>query len=150
MEELLKGSFWYTALATAIIGSVVFSLIVDIPRKFKEIQNLKLRITLSVGVCSLLVCFWAYFILYRFLYPVALAYHECNNSLAKESIGFVEDMEVLDKERLRIKVDGKTYTALYSRKSPNLDMESYIFDGDKVKIKYGEKSKYIFDIIKLE
>ena len=58
-------------------------------------------------------------------------------------------MEVLDKERLRIKVDGKTYTALYSIESPNLDLESYIFDGDKVKIKYGEKSKYIFDIIKL-
>ena len=83
------------------------------------------------------------------LYPISLAYYEYNHDFAEEKIGVIDGIEQDGKDRLCLNIDNTEYTMVYSSVKHSIIEDRDIDKGDTVKIKFGVRSKYIFDIYEL-
>lgn len=146
MGELLKNDFLLRALATAFTALFIFLVSRGIFIQTREMDKLKRKTLLRVGISSVLVCFWLYCFIYRMLYPISLAYYEFQKGLSEETIGVVECIEQQAKDRIYLTIDGVEYTLVHSSTDPYVRIGIDIAEGDVVHIVYGENSMYIFDI----
>lgn len=146
MEELIKTNVLVYAFIAAITGLWVWLFVFGTFKKTKNIESKKIRKALRIGVSGVLVCLWIYFFIYMNLYPISLAYYEYNYAFTEEKIGVIENIEYDGKDRLNIVIDNVEYTMVHSSVSPAVIIGRDIDEGDTVKIKFGTKSKYIFDI----
>jgi hypothetical protein len=112
----------------------------------KDIENKKIKTVLRFGISGALVCLWAWFFVYKNFYPISLAYYEYNHNLVEEKIGVIERIEQNGKDRISISIDNTEYTVVHSSVNPLFVIGKDIDEGDTVKIEYGEKSRYVFDI----
>lgn len=83
---------------------------------------------------------------YMNLYPISLACFEYDHDIVEEKIGVINNIEYDVKDRMNLIIDNTEYTMVYSSVSTDDIIGRDIDEGDTVKIKFGTKSKYIFDI----
>lgn len=148
MYELIKTNLSAYILITAFMGWWILSVIYGTLKKAKQIENKKIKNLILIGVSTTLLCFWAYFFVYSRLYPISLAYYEYKNDLVKEEIGVIHDIDPKGKDRVHVVIDDIKYTMVHSSVRPYVNIHKDIAEGDTVKIRYGTKSKFIFDIYK--
>lgn len=160
MAELLKSSFLTHTFVAIFTGFLLFRIVFGIIKKAKKIENRKMRIILCIAVSSVLSCFWFWFFVYHNLYPISLAYYEYNQDVVEEKFGIIDSIEQDGKDRMHFIIDNKKYTMVYSSVSPFFNIiangdtvkirfgenSKFIDEGDMVQIQFGEKSMYIFDI----
>ena len=149
MEELLKTSFITYAFVAVFIGHFVFLSILEIIVKTKNIECRILKAVLRFATSGALVCLWAWIFLYRWLYPISLAYYEYKNDFVEQAIGIVDCVEQDGKDRLNFIIDGTEYTMAYGTRSSVSNVRYRIDEGETVTFTYGVKSKYIFEIQQL-
>ncbi len=101
--------------------------------------------------CMLLpAVFWLYFFVCSGAYPITLAYYEYNNDLTAETTGVITNIERKNKDRIEICIDEQKYSVVYSSQKHHPSMINDFNMGDTVKIIYGERSLYIFEIYKAD
>ena len=149
MYELIKSSFLTYAFLAAFTGLWCLLVIYGTFKKTKDTENGIIKAVLRFGVSGVLVCFWAVFFVYMNLYPISLAYYEYNSDFAEEKIGVIDSIELDGKDRMDIIIGNTEYTMVYSSVEPAVIIGKEIDEGDTVKVKFGVRSKYIFDIYKL-
>lgn len=149
MEELLKTSLHAYLSSEMFFGIwvVLFSAIIIV--KTKNMESRKLKIALRIIICSVLTGLWAFFCVYKSLYPISLAYYEYQNNLVEEKVGVIESIEQDGKDRILISIDGTIYTMVYSSLKPYNHVTIDIVKGDTVWVLTGEHSLYIFDICEM-
>ena len=146
MYELIKsdfGSYLFIAIFSGICFAWggVYGIIVNT----KKIENIVLKRILRVSVSVVCVGFWLWFFVYKNLYPIALAKYEYEHNCIEEQVGTVESVEMYDKGRFIMTIDGVKYTFLNDSASlTSIKNEKGI--GNSVRFRYGKKSKVIFDI----
>ena len=146
MGELIKTNLFAYVFVAAFTGFWLFSIIYEIFKKTKDIENKKKKIVLRFGVNGILFCFWIWFFIYVNVFPISLAYYEYHHNSVDEEIGIVESIERNGKDRVNIIIDNTEYIMVYSSVNPAANIGREIDEGDTVKIIFGVKSKYIFDI----
>ena len=146
MYELIKSDF-RSYLFIAIFSGIwfgwggVYGIIVNT----KKIENIVLKRILRVSVSVVCVGFWLWFFVYKNLYPIALAKYEYKQNFSEERVGTVESVEMYDKGRFIMTIDGVKYTFLNDSASlTSIKNEKGI--GNSFRFRYGKKSKFIFDI----
>ena len=142
MYELIKSSLRFYAFVAAFSGLWSLLVVYGTFKKTKNIENKKIKTVLRFGVSGVLVCLWAWHFVYMNLYPISLAYYEYNHNFVEEKIGVIDTVEQDVKDRIYLTIDNTEYTMVYSSASSAIDID----EGDTVKIEFGVKSKYIFDI----
>lgn len=145
MEELIKNCLLFYIFATAFMGIWTFQVVYGTFKKTKNIEGKKIKIALRLAISIVLVCLLVWDFVYN-LYPVSLAYYEYKNNLAEEKIGVIDSIEQESRDRMHFIIDNTEYTMVYSSTDPFVIIGWDIDEGDTVKFKFGEKSKYIFDI----
>lgn len=145
MEELLKTSFGTYLGITMFLGFIGVLLVYGAIENTKEMENKKIKFALRIAICSVIVCLWMCFV-YMQLYPISLAYYEYNHDIVEEKIGVINSIEQDGKDRMNLIIDDAEYTMVYSSVTPAVIIGSDIDEGDTIKIKFGEKSMYIFEI----
>lgn len=145
MYELIKsdfGSYLFIAIFSGIwfAWGGVYGIIVNT----KKIENIVLKRILRVSVSVVCVGFWLWFFVYKNLYPIALAKYEFEHNCIEEQVGTVESVEIYDKVRFIMTIDGVKYTFLNDSASLTSIKKKVI--GNSVRFRYGKKSKFIFDI----
>ena len=118
-------------------------------KKTKDIENKKIKTVLRFGISGVLVCLWAWHFVYINLYPISLAYYEYSHNSVEEKIGVINSIEQDGKDRINLIIDNTEYTMVYSSLNSDDIISRDIDEGDTVKIEFGVKSKYIFDICEL-
>jgi hypothetical protein len=146
MEAAIKESFFSYLFLALFIGVSLIQLCFAFVKKIKNVENSKIRMILCVTICSAAFCFWLFFFVIGELYPISLAYSECKNGLTEETVGVIDSIEQEGKDRVRLVIKGTEYTMVYSSSEPFANIGKDIVEGDYVKISFGEKSKYLFDI----
>jgi len=146
VESLLRVSFLTHTFVAIFTGFLLFRIVFGIIKKAKKIENRKMRIILCIAVSSVLSCFWFWFFVYHNLYPISLAYYEYNQDVVEEKFGIIDSIEQDGKDRICLIIDNIEYTMVHSSVKPFVIIGKDIDKGDAVKIKFGAKSKYIFDI----
>ena len=146
MYELLKSSLQAYALAAVFSGLWLLLVVYGTFKKTKNIESKNIKTVLRFGISVVLVCLWAWHFVYINLYPISLAYYEYNYDFVEETIGVIDTMEQNAKDRIYLSIDNTEYTMVYSSVSPDNIIGKDIDKGDAVKIKFGVRSKYIFDI----
>ena len=149
MYELIKSSFQAYAFAAVFSGLWILLVVYGMFKKTKKIENKKIKTVLRFGISGVLVCLWAWHFVYINLYPISLAYYEYNHDFAEEKIGVIDGIEQDGKDRMNLIIDNTEYTMVHSSVSPAVIIGKDIDEGDTVKIKFGVRSKYIFDIYEL-
>lgn len=149
MYELIKSSLSTYAFVAAFSGLWSLLVIYEIFKKTKDSENKKIKAVLRFGISGVLLCLWAGYFVYMNLYPISLAYYEYNHDFAEEKIGVIDDIKQDGKDRMKLIIGNKEYTTVYSSVRPAVIIGKDINEGDTVKIKFGKKSKYIFDIYEL-
>ena len=127
-------------------GLWILAVVHGMFQKTKEIENKKIKTVLRFVISGVLVCLWAWIFVYIDLYPISLAFYEYNNDFTEEKIGVIDSMEQDGNDRLNLIIDNTEYTMVYSSIKSDDIISSDIDEGDTVKIEFGVKSKYIFDI----
>ena len=145
MEELLKTSFGAYLGIALFLGIVGALLVYGAIENTKEMENKKIKFALRIAICSIVVCLWMCFV-YMQLSPISLAYYEYNHDIVEEKTGVINSIEQDGKDRMNLIIDNAEYTMVYSSTEPNVIIGRDIDEGDTVKIKFGEKSMYIFEI----
>ena len=145
MEELLKTSFGAYLGIALFLGIVGALLVHGAIENTKEMENKKIKFALRIAICSIVVCLWMCFV-YMQLSPISLAYYEYNHDIVEEKTGVINSIEQDGKDRMNLIIDNAEYTMVYSSTEPNVIIGRDIDEGDTVKIKFGEKSMYIFEI----
>lgn len=148
MYELIKSSLLTYAFVAAFSGFVLMSIIFGIFKNTKNIKSKKIKTVLRFGINGVLVCLWAWYFVYMNLYPISLAYYEYNNDIVEEKIGVIDTIEQDGKDHINLIIDNTKYTMVHSSASPVVIIGRDIDEGDTVKIIFGAKSKYMFDIYK--
>ena len=149
MYELIKSSLQSYVFAAAFSGLWVLSAVYATFKNTKNIENKKLKTILRFSISSVLICFWTWFFLCVNLYPISLAYYEYNHNFTEEKVGVIDSIEQNGKDRICLIIDNAEYTMVDSSVSPAFIIGKDIDEGDTVKIKFGVRSKYIFDIYEL-
>ena len=149
MYELIKSSLSAYASAAAFAGLWCFLVIHGTFKKTKNTENKKIRTVLRFSVTGVLSGFWLWFFLYVNLFPISLAYYEYNHDSVEEKIGVVESVEQNGKDLIDLVIDNREYRMVYSSVKPFAVIGKDFDEGDTVKIKFGVRSKYIFDIYEL-
>ena len=144
MFQLLKSSLYAYIAVAAIVGVGILAFIYVIFKKTKNINNKKLKVLLRVVVGGISLCLWAWFYVYVNLYPISLAYYEYTNGFAEEKVGIIDSITNVTKDRISLIVDGVEYTIIDNVVAPIYDKDIGI--GDTVKLKFGKRSMYVFDI----
>ena len=148
MYELIKSSFLTYASVAAFTGLWVLLAVYGIFKNTKNIKNIKMKTILRFSISSVLICFWMWLFVCVNLYPISLAYYEYNHDFAEEKIGVIDGIEQDGKDRIYLNINNVEYTMVDSSVIPAVIIGRDIGEGDTVKIKYGVRSKYIFDICK--
>ncbi|MBR6502003.1 MAG: hypothetical protein IKT42_01020 [Clostridia bacterium] len=148
MFDLLSDDFDQRVLWTTFIGIWVLSSIWGVFVKTKQIESKKKKKILRIAISCVLVFVWLYFIVYRSLYPISLAYYEYKNDLTNEKIGVIYNIEQLNQDRMKFVIDDTKYTIVYSWEKPLANIGKDIVNGDVVKIVYGKNSKFVFNMYK--
>ena len=146
MYELIKSSFQAYADLAAFTGLCCLQFIYGIFKQTNNIANKKIRTVLRFGISGVLVCLWAWYFVYINLYPISLAYYEYSRNSVEEKIGVINSIEQDGKDRINLIIDNTEYTMVYSSLNSDDIISRDIDEGDTVKIEFGVKSKYIFDI----
>ena len=150
MEDLIKQSFLSYLFLALFIGIVCVQLCIFAIQKTKAIANHKIRFTSCIAICTVFVILWGYLFVYTNLFPISLAYSECKKGVTEETVGIIESIEQDGKDRVNIVINGKEYVMVYASAHPFVDIDTDITEGDSVKISFGKKSKYIFDIYEID
>ena len=146
MEELLRENL-LNYIGIAIFFCIwIFLALFGIIIKTKKMEVRKIRIAICSIVGSILIFIFGYFIVYRQLYPVALANFEYNNNVSEETIGVVVSIKVDRNDRVSLLVEEEKYIIVYNNDGVYANIDKDIKKGDVVKIVFGEKSKFVFDI----
>lgn len=147
MEKLLKSSVLsYVFLAIFfVVWFAIFAFHIN-----KKIRNTNIKRVVFIVLYSFSLSVWAYFLVYRNVFPIVQAFYEYKNSLTEESIGKIESIKFDGKDRIIINIDYVDYTMVYSSENPYKNITIDIIEGDMVWFQTGEHSKYIFDIKKIE
>ena len=139
MYGLIKDNLLFYIIAAIFaalcLGSMVYGAT-------KKVENKKLKIIIRVSVSCILLCLWLWCFVWANIYPLSLAVYEYNNSLTDEVTGVIEKVEQDTKDRMYFVVNNTKYTMVYSS---TVSFDDFA-EGDVVKIKFGEGSRYIFDI----
>ena len=146
MYELIKSSLQAHAFAAVFSGLWILLVVYGMFKKTKKIENKKIKTVLRFGISGVLVCLWAWHFVYINLYPISLAYYEYSRNSVEEKIGVINSIEQDGKDRIYLNIDNAEYTMVDSSVSPAVIIGRDIDKGDTVKIKFGVRSKYIFDI----
>ncbi len=146
MYELIKSSLSTYAFVAAVFGLWSLLVIYGMFKKTKDIENKKIKTVLRFGISGVLVCLWAWHFVYINLYPISLAYYEYNHDFAEEKTGVIDGIEQDGKDRIYLTIDNEEYTMVDSSVSPAFIIGKDFDEGDTVNIKFGVRSKYIFDI----
>ena len=146
MYELIKSSFQAYASAAAFSGLWILWAVYGTFKNTKNIENKKMKTVLRFGISGVLVCLWAWHFVYMNLCPISLAYYEYSRNSVEEKIGVINSIEQDGKDRIYLNIDNAEYTMVDSSVSPAVNIGRDIDKGDTVKIKFGVRSKYIFDI----
>ena len=146
MGELIKTNALAYISVAVFVGIIVSLFICGIHEKTNHIKSQIIRSVLRFGINASLVCLWVVFFIYKNLYPVTLAYYEYTHNLASEKNGIIESIECKQKDRIQITIDNVEYTIVHSSTDPVVIIGEDIDSGDDVIIRFGEKSKFIFDI----
>ncbi len=150
MYELINSSLSAYISAAAFTGFCVLLAIFETFKRTKNMESKKIKTALRFGVNGVLVCFWLWFFIYVNLLPISLAYYEYNHDLAEEKTGVIESIEQDTKDRIYIIIDNTEYVMVHSSSSPAVIIGRDIDEGDTVKVKFGERSKFIFEIFRIE
>ncbi len=150
MYELINSSLSAYISAAAFTGFCVLLAIFETFKRTKNMESKKIKTALRFGVNGVLVCFWLWFFIYVNLLPISLAYYEYNHDLAEEKTGVIESIEQDTKDRIYIIIDNTEYVMVHSSASPAVIIGRDIDEGDTVKVKFGERSKFIFEIFRIE
>ena len=146
LYELIKDSLQAYSFVAVFSALWILSAVYATFKNTKNIKNKKMKTVLRSSISSILICFWIWFFVYVNLYPISLAYYEYNHDFAEEKIGVIDDIEQDGKDRMNLIIDNTEYTMVHSSVSPAVIIGKDIDEGDTVKIKFGVRSKYIFDI----
>jgi len=146
MEELIKTNLLSYAFLTAFSGYFLLIIIHGTFKKAKDNESKKIKTVLRFGADGVLVCFWIWFFVYTNLFPISLAYYEYNHNSVEEKIGVIESIEQNGKDRINIIIDNTEYTMVHSSIGHDVLIGRDIDKGDTVKIVFGVRSKYIFDV----
>ena len=146
MYELIKSSLSTYAFVAAFSGLWSLLFIYGMFKNTKDIENKKIKTVLRFGISGVLVCLWAWYFVYINLYPISLAYYEYNHDFVEEKIGVIDIIEQDGKDCMNLIIDNTKYTMVYSSVSPAVIIGRDVDEGDTVKIKFGVRSKYVFDI----
>lgn len=146
MYELIKSSLQTYAFAAVFSGLWILLVVYGMFKKTKKIENKKIKTVLRFGISGVLVCLWAWHFVYINLYPISLAYYEYSRNSVEEKIGVINSIEQDGKDRINLIIDNTEYTMVYSSLNSDDIISRDIDEGDTVKIEFGVKSKYIFDI----
>ena len=146
MEGLIKTNLFAYVFSTLLTGFLLWSIIFSMFKKTKNAESKKTKTIICFSVSGILVCLWIWFFICINLFPISLAYYEYSNNFVEEKRGVIESIDQSGKDRIRIVVDGKEYTMVYSSENPTAVIDGDIDEGDTVKIIFGVSSKYIFDI----
>ena len=144
--ELMKTNLLTYAFVAVFAGFWILLVILGTFKKTKNIEIKKIKTVLRFGISGSLVCLWAWHFVYINLYPISLAYYEYNHDIVEEKTGVINSIEQDGKDRMNLIIDDAEYTMVYSSAKPNVIIGRDIDEGDTVKIKFGEKSMYIFEI----
>lgn len=150
MEEIIRKSVFLYLFLAIFVGVILIQICFYVVEKTRIFENSKIRTAVSITICGAVFCFWLFFFIVRELYPISLACYECKNEVTNESIGVIETIEQEGKDRVRLVINGKEYTLVYNSSKPFVNIGKDIVEGDSVKISFGEKSKYIFDIYEID
>ena len=143
--ELLESLFGSYLAVTIFAGVFVSVLCMVIVKKTQEIDRQKIRITLRVTLCSLLVILWGYCFVFAQLYPISLAYYEYKSNTVISTVGTIKSVEI-DKDRILLSIDGKEYVLVYNSTAYPYTFTKKLKKGNRVYIEFGKKSKYIFNL----
>lgn len=150
MDELIKTnmiSYLFVAVFTGIcFSSIVFGIF----KATKNIESKSKKVLIRCVVNGVLICFWIWFFICVNLFPISLAYYEYNHDLTEEKIGIIESIEQDGKDRIIIVINGEEYKIVDSSVRPVIVLGRDIDKGDIVKFRFGETSKFIFDVIKTQ
>ena len=146
MYELIKSSLQAYAFVAAFSGLWCLLVIYGTFKKTKNVPNKKKKAVLRFGISGALLCLWAWLFVYTFLYPISLAYYEYSRNSVEEKIGVINSIELDGKDRINLIIDNTEYTMVYSSLNSDDIISRDIDEGNTVKIEFGVKSKYIFDI----
>jgi len=149
LYELIKSSLQAYSFVAAFSGLWILSAVYGTFKNTKNMENIKLKTVLRFGIGSVLICFWIWFFVCVNLYPISLAYYEYNHDFVEEKIGVIDTIEQDGKDRIYLNIDNAKYTMVDSSVSHAVNIGRDIDEGDTVKIKFGVRSKYIFDIYEL-
>ena len=149
MYELIKSSFQAYASVAAFSGLWILLAVYGTFKNTKNIENKKMKTVLRFSIGSVLICFWIWFFVCVNLYPISLAYYEYSHNSVEEKIGVVESVEQNGKDLIDLVIDNREYRMVYSSVKPFAVIGKDFDEGDTVKIKFGVRSKYIFDIYEL-
>lgn len=146
IAELLESLFGSYLAVTIFAGVFVSVLCMVIVKKTQEIDRQKIRITLRVTLCSLLVILWGYCFVFAQLYPISLAYYEYKSNTVISTVGTIESVEIDGKDRILLSIDGKEYALVYGSTAYPYAFTKKLAKGNRVYIEFGKKSKYIFNL----
>ena len=146
MEKLLK-SLTIASLFVVIFSACTFIVFaVGWCKATKRIEAKRLRAFVRICICVSLSIVWILILADLRPYSLCLAYSECRNQAAKETVGVIDRIEQPRKDRICYYIDGQKYTMAYGTQETYVYLSLGFEEGDTVRIQYGERSKYIFDI----
>lgn len=148
MDELIRTNLSAYAFVAAFTGLMLLSIISVTFKNTKNINNKKIKTVLRVGISSVLICLWAWHFIYVNLYPISLACYEYNHNIVEEKIGVINSIEQDGKDRIDLIIDNTEYRLVHSSTDPAVIIGKDIAEGDTVRVTFGAKSKYVFDIYK--
>ena len=145
METLLRNNFLFYLCAALFLAFCFWRLILALFKATKNVTYKQKKVFLRIFVIGILVCVWIFdFIV--FLFPISLAFYEYKNNSIEEIVGVVDCIEQERNDRVVVVIEGMNYIAIHNTKQPFVPIGSNIDEGDTVKIRYGENSKFIFEI----
>jgi len=149
MRELITANLTAYVFVALITGFALLSIIHIIFDKTKGIESNKKKRCVRFIISGAFVGLWIWYFVYVNLFPISMAYYEYNHNVCDEKIGVVESIERSEKDRIDITIDGTEYAMVYSSENPIIIVGKDIGEGDTVKFVFGVKSRYIFDMYRL-
>ena len=149
MRELITANLTAYVIVALITGFVLLSIIYTIFDKTKGIESNKKKRCVRFSISGAFVGLWIWYFVYVNLFPISMAYYEYNHNVCDEKIGVIESIERSEKDRIDITIDGTEYAMVYSSENPIIIVGKDIGEGDTVKFVFGVKSRYIFDMYRL-
>ena len=147
MDVVFHNAFLFDVELTAFAGIIVISGII---KTLVKKEKSKVRKRCSLVLYAILMLLWGYFIVYSRFIPISTAYYEYNHQHSIETTGVIENVEFPANSHIKISIDNKVYTMVYSDINPyQKKLGKEIKEGDLVQIQFGERSKYIFSICKI-